>query len=43
MRAAVEYNSSSDETPPPVKITIVKGKEDLSIKVLVYNKNYENS
>lgn len=32
MRAAVEYNTSLDTTPA-IKLTVVKGKEDISIKV----------
>ena len=34
MRAVVEHHGDNDDALPPLKITIVNGKEDVTIKVI---------
>lgn len=37
MRAVMEYHGHAQETFPPIEVSIVHGKEDICIKVLIYS------
>lgn len=35
MRAVVEHHGSNQDALPPIEVTIVKGKEDVCVKVRI--------